>query len=115
MTDRLAELLATGGIRKVLAAALKARIAADSGRYCECAEPVLCGLDLLCSQCLLQNRDQEIKRIHRIVDAHEFVPGKLRGLMCATCTRAREEPRHYGCPAIGRTSWGDSVHGVGLQ
>lgn len=112
MTDRLTELAEAGDMVGILGAALNAWLAAKEGRYCECEHPVLVGPDLMCGQCLLQNKDQEIARVHRSVDAHEFVPGKLRGLMCAVCTREREEPRHYGCPAIGRTSWGTDVPGV---
>lgn len=89
-----------------------ARIAADEGRYCECEHPSLTGLDLMCGHCLLQNRGQEIRRIHRSVDVHGHVPGKLRGYMCAVCARGPDEARHHGRPAVGRTSWGEAVQGI---
>lgn len=112
MSDRLDRIVAADDWRELAIASLCARVAADEGRYCQCAQPSVTGLDLMCGECLLQNRDQEIKRLHSIVDAHEFIPGKLRGLMCKICTQTVQEPRHHGVPAVGRTSWGTEVTGV---
>lgn len=106
------QIIETSDLRAIIRMAMGARIAADEGRYCECAEPSLRGMDLMCGACLLNNRGQEIRRIHRSVDAHGHVPGKLGGYMCATCTQGPNDPRHHGQPAVGRTSWGTSVQGV---
>lgn len=95
----------------LLRRALGAREAIDEGRYCECAEPDLSGAALMCFRCDLRNRDQEIAAVHRIVDAHDFVPGKLGGLMCAVCTNKEDIPRHHGVGEVGRTSWGTEVQG----
>ena len=100
--------------RDVLRAALHAWEGVAEGRYCECAEPNLTG-GLMCLRCRLRNKDQEIAAVHRLVDAHDFVPGKLRGLMCAVCTMGEDAPRHHGVPAVGRTSWGTSVQGKGAS
>lgn len=49
----------------------------------------------MCGHCLLRNRDQEIKRVLQIVDAHQHVPGKLRGYMCVKCTHGSNDPQRH--------------------
>lgn len=112
MMDRAQELIATQGARAAFKMAMDAREGVTQGRYCECEQPSLNGDALMCGHCLLRNRGQEIRRLHRIVDAHSFVPGKLRGRMCAMCTHWEDDPRHHGQPAVGTTSWGESVQGL---
>lgn len=102
------ELATVGGeYGPLLGIALHARLAAEEGRYCTCAEPSLTDTDLMCGACLLQNRDQERAAVDRLVGAHDFVPGALEGLMCAVCTMWREAPRHHGISEVGRCSWGE--------
>lgn len=110
--DRADEILASGNPAAILKMVFDSRAAVDEGRYCECEQPSLIADELMCGHCLLRNRGQEVKRVHRSVDAHEFVPGKLRGLMCKVCTQTADAPRHHGTPAVGRTSWGTDVQGV---
>lgn len=96
--------------REALGAVMHVREGLAEGRYCECPVPDLLGL--MCVACRLRHRGQEVAAVHRLVDAHDFVPGKLGGLMCAVCTQPEKAARHHGQPAVGRTSWGDSVQGV---
>lgn len=110
--DRAQELIAAQGAKAAFKMAMDAREGVAEGRYCECEQPSLNGDALMCGHCLLRNKDQEIARLRRSVDAHEFVPGKLRGRMCAVCTQFEDESRHHGQPAVGRTSWGTTVQGV---
>lgn len=110
--DRAAELIASGGVLAALRMAMECRTTLAEGRYCECEQPSLVDDALMCGSCLLRNRDQEITRIHRSVDPHGHVPDELGGRMCAVCTMWPDDPRHHGQPAVGRTSWGDTVWGV---
>src|SRR5216684_3532919 len=91
----------------VLGIAIRARASSDRGEYCECVEPDLVGRGLMCGACLRNNRDQERAAVDRLVQAHDFVPGKLGGLMCAVCTMGQEVPRHHGVSEVGRCSWGE--------
>jgi hypothetical protein len=91
----------------VLGIAMRARSAADRGEFCECPEPLLVGADLMCGACLRNNRDQERAAVDRLVRAHDFVPGKLGGLMCKVCTMGRSAPRHHGISEVGYCSWGE--------
>lgn len=109
LTAALAALDNGEGAAAILAVALSARAAADEGRYCECAEPEVTGFDLLCAECLLNNKDQERARVRSFTHAHEFVPGKLGGAFCKVCVRLETDPRHHGVNAVGRTSWGELV------
>ena len=106
LTEALGE-FDRGNPRSVLRIAFRARGAAAKGRYCQCLEPQLTGKDLMCGVCLLQNQDQERRAVDRLVGAHDFVPGKLGGRMCATCTMPERAPRHHGVSEIGRCSWGE--------
>lgn len=95
--------------------ALGARMDANEGLYCDCSEPLLIGDDLLCGACLLNNRDQEVARLHLIVDAHDFTPGHSRGARllgwCHYCSYPEPDPRHHGVGVTGETSWGTEVVG----
>jgi hypothetical protein len=93
----------------VLGIAARARLAADAGRRCECPEPELTGEDLLCGACLLNNKNQERRKVTKLVQAHDFVPGKLGGRMCSVCTMPERAERHHGVAAIGRCSWGEEI------
>lgn len=96
----------------ILGIGLRARLAADEdGRYCECADPLLTGLDLMCGACLFNNRDQEIRRLLSIYGAHEFEldtssPTKIAMRWCK-CTWPEDDPRHHGEDKPMRTSWGE--------
>lgn len=94
-----------GDVGPVLGVAARAILAQDEGRYCECADPVLAGDDLLCGACLLNNKDQERRRCAVICDAHDFVPGPCGGLMCKVCMCSESAPRHHGVDATPRYSW----------
>ena len=96
-----------GDYMPILGIALRSRSAADAGQYCECTDPLLTGADLMCGACLLRNKDQERAAVDRLVKAHDFVPGKLGGLLCATCTYSASAPRHHGVDEPGRCSWGE--------
>lgn len=115
VNPHLAKALSDSDASTLVAIALRARAAADQGRYCECAEPELVGDDLLCGACLLNNRDQEVKAVLRLVSAHEFVPStrfksaEFNAHFCAVCTQSVDHPRHHGVHSVGRTSWGDEV------
>ena len=106
LTAALARLDA-GQLGPIVRIGMRARFAAREGRRCECAEPELTGHDLLCGACLLENRDQERRAVDRLVGAHEFVPGKLSGRMCAVCTGRANLPRHHGVDEVGHCSWGE--------
>lgn len=105
------EALDAGHPAAIVAIGARARLAAADGRRCECAEPELVGADLLCGACLLENRDQERRGVDRLVNAHEFVPGKLSGRMCAVCMGRVSLPRHRGTDEVGRCSWGELRQG----
>lgn len=91
--------------------ALTARADADEGRYCECAEPTTAGLDLMCARCLLNNRDQEIRRLLTIYGAHDFDPDvssptRIAMDWCA-CTWPEDDDRHHGTDLPFKASWGE--------
>jgi hypothetical protein len=69
-------------------------VLAEDGRYCECAEPVLHGFDLMCGECLLENRDQIAKREARIRAPHTFEPMTDLPYMCAVCAGWEDDQRH---------------------
>lgn len=93
------------GVGPILALAFGARAAQDEGRYCECTDPLLVGDDLMCGACLLNNKDQERKRVAAICNAHDFVPwSKVEGF-CDICARGESDPRHHGVDATPRYSW----------
>lgn len=94
----------------IIGIALRARMDADEhGIYCECAQPEVEGDDLLCGECLHNNRVQELKLLYRYYGPHDFVPGKLGGHMCAVCVYPETEPRHHGVPHFATTSWGQRL------
>ncbi len=105
------EALYDGNPSPVIAIAMRARFAADEGRYCECDSPEVLGLDLMCGACLLNNKDQERARVRSIAHAHEFVPDAdlMGGAFCKACVRLEDDSRHHGVDAVGRTSWGEEV------
>lgn len=96
---------------EALRVAFESRDRVERGIYCECAEPDLHGVALMCFRCECRNRGQEIRRIHLSIDAHDFEQGSIEG-WCALCVRPEDDPRHQGIPGIGATSWGESVQGV---
>lgn len=114
MEDRASEIIENGDVKQILGMALGARVAADEGRYCECAKPSVHGLDLMCGACLLENREQIVKRTHHIVDAHDFEEPdpndphhKALVFMdwCPRCTQPRDALRHHGISATPRYPW----------
>ena len=90
--------------------ALRARGWADDGLFCECEEPRIEGLDLMCGACLLNNKDQERRRIVNFVRAHAFEPDDRTGWMCKRCIQPEEHGRHHGVDGIGRCTWGEELH-----
>jgi hypothetical protein len=84
----------TGDYGLLIGVALNARFSAEDGRYCECAEPVLHGFDLMCGECLLENRDQIAKREARIRAPHTFEPMTDLPYMCAVCAGWEDDQRH---------------------
>lgn len=108
--DKIAAARERGDVAELLRMTVASLGATEAGEYCECDTPT--GEALACGHCLRRSKSAELIAVHRIVDAHEFVAGKLRGLMCAVCTQVETDPRHHGTPAVGRTSWGESVQGV---
>lgn len=102
-----------GEVGAVVAIALRARSAADDGRYCRCAEPLLAGLDLMCGACLLNNGDQEVRKLLSIYGAHAFdadtsKPHRVAMGWCK-CTYPEDDPRHHGIDRPCRTSWGEEL------
>lgn len=85
--------------------AFKCREARAEGRYCECSEPDVAGVSLMCAKCGLSNKDQERKACDVICKAHDFVPGALEGLLCKQCTMSADAPRHHGVDTTPRYSW----------
>lgn len=65
----------------------------------------------MCGACLHENKDQERCAVDRLVNAHEFVPGKLAGRMCSVCSGWADWPRHHGVHEVGRCSWGERRRG----
>lgn len=108
MTDQFGEMLDSGDFGGLFRAVLESREAADRGEYCECAEPL--GDGMSCGRCLRRSKVRELAAVHRIVDAHDYEPGRIG--MCDRCSCFEDAPRHHGTPAEGRTSWGDTVPGV---
>lgn len=96
--------------------ALESRDRVERGIYCECPEPVLSGSALMCFGCECRNRGQEVAAVHRVVDAHEFVPSdpddEFWRHWCDICTQLDDHPRHHGVPSEGKTSWGETIQGV---
>ena len=90
--------------------AMTSRDLVDQGVFCECDEPDAPGL--MCHRCDRRNRDAELRAVHRIVDAHDFVPRNGNQPICEVCTGTEGQPRHRGVGAVGRTSWGEDVQGV---
>ena len=80
--------------------ALGARFAAEEGRYCECVEPSLHGRDLMCGNCLLENRAQIASLEKAMREPHAFEPdpredsAAARLGMCRLCSHWYEDPRH---------------------
>jgi len=77
--------------------ALGARFKAERGEFCECEEPELVGLDLMCGKCLCENREQIAKRERAINEPHNFVPRGESGIMarfCKVCARFDDDWRH---------------------
>lgn len=99
MRDRASEIIASGEAEAILGMAMGAWFAADEGRYCECAEPSLHGRDLMCGNCLLENRGQIESANRRIREPHAWEParegsGAARLGWCGVCTRPKDDPRH---------------------
>lgn len=111
LTEALLALEGDEGAGALIGIALSARIAAGGGRYCECMDPEVEGLDLMCRACLLNNRDQERAKVRSFAHAHAFDPDMdlLNGAFCKVCARSETDPRHHGVNAVGRTSWGETV------
>jgi hypothetical protein len=100
VSDRAAEIIARGDPEEIVRMALGARFAAEDGRYCECEEPSLHGLDLMCGNCLLENESQIEARTKAMHEPHAFVPdpdpdsAAARTGMCRLCAGWRDDPRH---------------------
>lgn len=103
----------SGDYGPVLAIALGARVKADDGRYCVCADPLLSGLDLMCSACLLNNRDQEKRKLLSLYGAHDFEADTASETRVAMgwckCTYPKDDPRHHGVDIRCVTSWGEEL------
>ena len=111
MSDRASEIIAKGDPEAILKMAMGAWFAADEGRYCECDEPSLHGRDLMCGNCLLENRAQIEARTREINEPHAWVPSErsdaARRLgMCGICSMWADDPRHAVSPA-------DTTEGTG--
>lgn len=107
--SRLSDIIASGNNARIIGIALHARSEADAGRYCECEQPALTGLDLMCGECLLENLSQREKKTVWIRAPHEFVPSENDSMrrmeMCGRCSGWLEDPRHVagrgGGPVTG--------------
>lgn len=106
--NQLSKMFADGNFGGLFRAVFASRQAASDGEYCGCAEPT--GSGLTCGRCLRRSKSQELAGVHSLVDAHDFVAGRLG--FCGVCMCAEDAPRHHGVPAEGWTSWGDPVAGV---
>lgn len=100
--SRASEIIARGNPEEILRMAMGARYAAWEGRFCECAEPSLHGLDLMCGECLLENQSQVEKRERAMREPHAFQPDPLEDTaaarlgMCRLCAGWEDDPRHTG-------------------
>lgn len=98
---------------KVLAIALGARAAADEGRYCECLDPEVTGYDLMCSQCLLNNQDQERRRLIHLFGPHPFELDESREaakrMGWCWCTHPEDYGPHRGEARPAVTTWGERI------
>lgn len=106
MSDRASEIIASGDTEAVLKMALGAWFAATEGRYCECIEPSLHGHDLMCGNCLLENKGQIEAANRRIREPHQWEEPRegsaARRLgWCRICTRPADDPRHIAPIPIG--------------
>lgn len=108
-TNRFSEMLNSGDFSGLFRAAMESREAADRGEYCECPEPL--GDGMSCGRCLRRSKVNELAAVRRMVDAHDYVPGRIG--MCDVCSCFEDAPRHHGEPFVGRTSWGEPVQGRG--
>lgn len=90
--DHLKEIIESGDTERLVAVGLRA---AFSDERCECAEPILTGLDLMCGHCLRENQGQIEKRTTALNSPHAFRP-RERGLpeMCDFCSRWKDDPLH---------------------
>lgn len=111
----MGDLEAADEIRRVFA--VRDRVA--RGIYCECPQPDLRGAALMCFACNCRHRGQEVAAVHRLVDAHAFVPRDANDPFwahwCAVCTQLDEHPRHHGEPSVGTTSWGLTIQGAAID
>jgi hypothetical protein len=84
----------------VIGIAMHASASAAEGHYCECPEPDVCGFDLMCGVCGLENRVQIQKREAAYAAPHQYVAGRHDDIgMCDFCTGWRDDPRHVADPA----------------
>lgn len=96
---------------ELLAITLGARMAREDGTWCDCAEPILTGDDLMCGRCLHENRGQELRKLDAMYGPHDFVPSTrkagARMGWCDICTYPVEDQRHHGHAKPCRTTWGE--------
>ena len=106
--SRASEIIATGDMKRIIGMALDARLKANADVFCLCESPDLVGEDLMCGNCLLENRGQREAKERRMREPHAFVTyfpsGKSltardrehwEGIgMCAVCSYWRDDSRH---------------------
>ena len=93
MSDRASEIIKRGDPEEILRMAFGARMAAESGEFCECEEPSVHGLDLMCGHCLYENQGQIERRERAMREPHEF-QGRSGEQLCRLCAGWEDDPRH---------------------
>lgn len=118
--SKASEIIDQGDPHEIIRMALGAWFAAEEGRYCMCEEPELAGLNLMCGNCLLENRGQRALRTRRLREPHRHIydPNRIhfpdhpvgKYGVCELCAYFADNERHIGEPISrfdgGWTQWG---------
>ncbi len=92
--SKVAELVEAEDWDQLITIALNARALAGEGKFCECNDPAVTGVDLMCGDCLRENREQIKKRTQWMADPHPFESYARAPFMCRRCSMWEDDPRH---------------------
>ena len=96
LSDMMDRAKATGNWEPLIGVTMEARAEAEEGHYCECSDPQVTGLDLMCADCLLEVESQHEARqkAHDAPHAYVRMAGGRDFGMCDFCTRWEDDPIH---------------------
>lgn len=88
-------LIDSGDYAALIKITLNANAKAAEGVFCQCAEPDVVGLDLMCGECYLEVESQREGRQRALREPHAYVVGRHDDIgMCDFCTRWKDDPIH---------------------